>query len=149
MTQLNSDLVGFASRTSAGGKLSRALAGDGSVDTDSVALGLSQSSTLVAVLAIHLGSDAMSVHYSTDGGASFATIPDVAGEVAALSPDRAISRVRMVLNNDLSQDNVLLDRLYLTDANPFPGLIPDAVPEPSASALLILGMTSVGLLRRR
>jgi hypothetical protein len=104
-------------------------------------LGLTQLETLIAIVAVNLDSDLLQVHYSQDAGASFTTLTD-----GALDPSRGVASLRLVLNNDLSQDNVLLDRIYLSDTNPFPGLIPD-VPEPTALALLGLGIFC--LLTRR
>jgi hypothetical protein len=82
------------------------------------------------------------VHYSLDAGGSFTTLTD-----GALDPTRGVASMRLVLNNDLSQDNLLLDRIYLSDTNPFPSLIPD-VPEPNALSLLACGIFCIALRRR-
>lgn len=108
--------------------------GDGSVDTSTDILGLTQSEILVGVVAVNLDSDLLQVHYSLDAAASFTSLTD-----GTLDPTRGVASMRLVLNNDLSQDSVLLHRVYLSDTNPFPGLIPD-VPEPGALGLFGLGI---------
>ncbi|MCA9235929.1 MAG: PEP-CTERM sorting domain-containing protein [Planctomycetales bacterium] len=118
--------------------------GTGSVDPGSATIGLTQAS-MIAIIAANLDNDRTEVHYSLDGGASFATLSG-----GVLDPGRGVNSIRLTLNNDLSQDSVLIDRIYLTDMNPYPGLIPDiSVPEPATALLAVLGMTGLACAARR
>jgi len=117
--------------------------GTGSVDTPEDTLGLTQSDKMIAVIAAGLDNDRMEVHYSLDAGASFTTISG-----GMLDPSRGVASMRLVLNNDLSDDNVLLDRVYLTDMNPFPGQIP-SIPEPASMLLMASGMLALVLRRQK
>jgi hypothetical protein len=107
--------------------------GTGSVDTGSAIIPMSQTQTFIAIVAVDLDADVTEVYYSTDAGASFSILSG-----GVLDPARGVASLRMVLNNDLSQDSVLIDRVYLTDMNPYPNLIPN-IPEPASVALLGLG----------
>ena len=60
-------------------------------------------------LAVNLDSDLLHMHYSLDAGGTFTTLTD-----GALDPSRGVASMRLVLSNDLSQDNILLDRVYLS-----------------------------------
>ena len=115
--------------------------GTGAVDTATATLTPTQSNTFIAVIAANLDTDDMAVHYSDDGGGSFNTLGG-----GVLDPSRGFGSLRAVFNNDLSQDSVLIDRIYLTDMNPFPGQIPD-IPEPGTAMLLAVG--AVAALQRR
>ncbi|TWT78314.1 hypothetical protein Pla123a_11050 [Posidoniimonas polymericola] len=117
--------------------------GTGAVDIGETALPLSGS--IIAIVAANLDADLMQVHYSLDGGASFTTL--TGGE---LDPDRGLGSLRLTLNNDFSDDAVLIDRIALYDANPYPGLIPsiENIPEPSAACLALV-MTLAATRRRR
>lgn len=117
--------------------------GTGSVDTSVATLPLSGS--LIAIVAANLDTDATQVHYSLNGGASFTTLT-----TGLMDPDRGIGSLRLTLNNDLSQDSILIDRIALFDSNPYPGLFQDIenVPEPSA-ALLALVLAFTGIRYRR
>lgn len=119
--------------------------GTGSVDTGSATLNPTETD-LIAVVAVNLDSSLMSIHYSQDGGASFSTL---AGGV--LDPTRGVGSLRMTLNNDLSQDSVLINRVYMTDMNPYPGLIPElpGIPEPSTFALAGVGLAFAAARRWR
>lgn len=94
---------------------------------------LEQAATFVGVLDVNLSTSSYAIHFSTDGGATFAT-----QAIGTLDPTRDVARsLRFGLNNDLSEDNVLIDRIYLA-----------TIPEPSTAAgvaLFALG----GLARRR
>lgn len=79
---------------------------------------LTQTNKFIGVLQANLDTDAYEVLFSNDGGSSFQS----AG-TGVMSPDRVIEAVRLTLNNDLSGDNVLIDRFYLTDELPFVGEI--------------------------
>ncbi len=115
--------------------------GTGSSDTASANLSMTQSTNFIAIVAVDLDVDVMEVYYSDDNGASFTTLGG-----GALDPARGVGSLRMVLNNDLSQDSVLIDRVYLTDMNPYPNLIAD-IPEPGTAAMLGLG--ALAMMRRR
>ncbi len=115
--------------------------GTGSVDTASATLSMTQSQKFIAIVAVDLDADVTEVYYSADNGASFTTLGG-----GVLDPARGVASLRMVLNNDLSQDSVLIDRVYLTDTNPYPNLIAD-IPEPGTAALLSIG--ALAIVRRR
>lgn len=115
--------------------------GTGAVDTPSADLSLTQSTNFIAIVAVDLDLDLMEVYFSDDNGASFTTL--TGGE---LDPSRGVASLRMVLNNDLSQDSVLIDRVYMTDMNPYPNLIA-TIPEPGTAALLGLG--ALAMMRRK
>ncbi|MEO0529991.1 MAG: PEP-CTERM sorting domain-containing protein, partial [Planctomycetota bacterium] len=75
---------------------------------------LVQTDKFIGVIEADLDSDTYAVYYSSDAGASFQTLG-----TGTTDPTRSLDKMRMVLNNDLSDDNVLIDRLYLTDELPF------------------------------
>ena len=116
--------------------------GTGAVDTPSALLNMTETS-LIAVVAANLDTSKMEVHFSQDGGASFTTLTG-----GILDPTRGVESLRLTLNNDLSQDSVLIDRIYLTDMNPYPGLIP-GIPEPSTVILAGLSLAGMAVARRR
>lgn len=111
--------------------------GTGATDLGPVLLNggsLSQTDKFIAVVDANMGTDKYFIHYSSDGGASFTTLGP-----ADLDPDRnTIESLRMTLNNDLANDHVLIDRVYLASL----------VPEPTTGMLLVVGLLP-GLLRRR
>lgn len=81
--------------------------GTGATDLGPVTLSKNQSDTFISVLDIDMENDVYSVFYSTDGGLNFNTLG-----VGDLDPTRdTIDSTRLVLNNDLSNDNVLFDRM--------------------------------------
>jgi len=82
---------------------------------------LTQSTTFISVIDVDMTNDEYFVHYSSDGGASFTTLG-----AGSLDPDRnTVDSLRMTLNNDLSGDGVLIDRVYLA-----------TVPEPGSALML-------------
>ena len=91
--------------------------GTGSTDFASSVLlnggSLTQSDKFIAVVAADLDIDQYEILYSNDAGTSF-----LSAGVGDISPDRGIEAMRMALNNDLSNDNVLIDRIYFTDVSP-------------------------------
>lgn len=110
--------------------------GSGSSDISAVVLNggsLSQSSKFIAVVDANLTDDTFAVHFSSDAGTSFTTLTG-----GVLSPSRGVDSLRMVLNNDLSEDAILIDRIYLAHA---------LIPEPSSMTSLLLGIAL--LLKRR
>jgi hypothetical protein len=94
--------------------------GTGSSDTGVTVLNggsLTQNDKFVAVIDADLDNDVYEILFSNNAGSSFQS----AG-TGTLDPARGIESLRLVLNNDLSNDNVLIDRFYLTDESPVPPL---------------------------
>lgn len=113
--------------------------GTGSANIPAVSLGgVAQTSTFIAIIGANLDANFYSIFYSKDAGATFATLTG-----GLLDPARGLLQVRLRLNNDLSQDSVLIDRVAIYDNNPFPDKIP-GVPEPAGVALA--GLSMCGLL---
>ncbi len=108
--------------------------GSGSSDTASANLSLTQSTTFIGVVDADLSNESFEVHFSTDGGSNFTTL---GGGVIAPGRD-TIRGFRMVLNNNLADDNVLIDRVYLAK-----------VPEPATMLLSTLGFLGFIASRRR
>lgn len=103
-------------------------------DIDSATLNggsVTQIEKFVAVVEADLDADTFQVHYSSDGGSTFTTLGS-----GTTDPLRNLDKMRIVLNNDLSGDNVLIDRAYLA-----------VIPEPASAALMALG--GLAMLRRR
>ncbi len=94
---------------------------------------LLQSQKFIAVVDVNLDTDRYFVHFSSDGGGSFTTIGP-----GNIDPVRIGEKLRFGLNNDLSDDNVLIDRIYLA-----------TIPEPSSLGLGILGMISLLAIGQR
>ena len=117
--------------------------GPGGVDIAPQTINNTQTDNFIAIIGANLDSDQMALYFSDDDGATFTSITS-----GKLDPTRGIASLRMVINNDLSQDNVLIDRFYFTDMNPFPGKIP-SIPEPSCVVLGMLGMLAAVGMRRR
>ncbi|MEQ8849979.1 hypothetical protein [Botrimarina sp.] len=97
------DLQGVANGSGAAGIASTVINGGS----------LTQTDKFLAILATDLTNDTYEVLYSNNGGSSFQTIGS-----APINADRGIEAVRLTLNNDLSGDNVLIDRFYLADELP-------------------------------
>lgn len=74
---------------------------------------LVQSDKFIAVVAADLDNSTYEILYSNDAGASF-----LSAGTGNSAPGRIVESMRMTLNNDLSSDNVLIDRVYLADALP-------------------------------
>ena len=77
---------------------------------------LTQTDNFIGVLAADLDNDSYEVLFSNDDGSSFQTIGS-----GMMDATRVVEAVRLTLNNDLSNDNVLIDRFYITDELPFVG----------------------------
>jgi len=90
--------------------------GAGSSDLSDVILNggsLTQSTKFVAVVAADLDADTYEILYSSDAGASF-----LSAGTGNMNSTRGVASMRMGLNNDLVNDNILIDRVYLTDTSP-------------------------------
>lgn len=95
--------------------------GTGSTDlpnTPIVGSGLVQSTKFISVVAADLDNDSYEILYSTNAGVSF-----LSAGIRSLSPDRVVEAFRLGLNNDFVNDNVLIDRVYITDELPIVGEI--------------------------
>ncbi len=119
--------------------------GTGSMPIPAVTLpgGLTAATPLIAVLSANLDAATYTISFSTDAGVSFTTL---AG--GKMDPARNFLQVRMRLNNDLSQDNVLIDRVAFSTDNPFPGKIP-TIPEPTTAVLALVCVGAIAAGRRR
>lgn len=92
-------------------------AGAGIVNPSDVLLNggsFEQTDKFIAVVAADLDESTYEILYSNDAGSSFQS----AGSGVS-STGRIVEAMRLTLNNDLSADNVLIDRIYLTDELPF------------------------------
>ncbi|BCX48214.1 hypothetical protein HAHE_21220 [Haloferula helveola] len=103
--------------------------GTGASDTPDVFFG--GSGSLLTIFDIDLDAATAELFYSSDGGANFSS----AG-VATLDPTRGIESVRLVLNEDYSDDSLLIERAAVS-----------VIPEPSVAVLGLLGL--VPFFRRR
>lgn len=74
---------------------------------------LTQTDKFIAVVAANLDDSTYEILYSSDAGASF-----LSAGVGNSAPGRIVEAMRMTLNNDLSDDNLLVDRVYVADALP-------------------------------
>jgi hypothetical protein len=108
-----------------------------------VPINLTQSTKFIGVVGVNLDADIYSIYLSDDAGTSFTSLTG-----GTIDPARIGAQLRMVLNNDLSQDDVLIDRVALYTHNPYPGLI-IAAPEPSTVALVVLTSMAIAQYRRR
>lgn len=104
--------------------------GTGATDTPDVLLG--SSGSLLTILDVDLDADTFELFYSSNGGASFTS----AG-VGALDPTRVVESLRLTLNEDFSDDSLLIERVALA-----------VVPEPSVVALFLAGVVGLALHRR-
>ncbi|MEO1497838.1 MAG: PEP-CTERM sorting domain-containing protein [Planctomycetota bacterium] len=69
---------------------------------------LTQSTASVTVLAADLTLDSYEVFFSDNAGASFQSIG-----VGTIDDSRNVEAVRLVINNDFTNDNVLIDRFFV------------------------------------
>lgn len=104
--------------------------GTGSVDTAAAVLG--SSGDLLTLIDVNLDANTLDVYYSSDDGASFTQLGN--GE---LDPTRGIESLRLVLNEDFSDDSLLIDRFAASWI----------VPEPASMA--VASIAAVGLLGAR
>lgn len=106
----------------------------GGDDIDAVTLNggsLIQSATFIAVIDVDLDANTFEVHFSSDDGISFTTLTG-----GTTDPARNLDKMRLVFNNDLTSDNILIDRAYLA-----------VIPEPTTASLILL--SGLAMLRRR
>ncbi len=103
--------------------------GTGSADTPAALFG--SAGSLLTILEADLDNSTLTLSYSSDGGASFTTLAP-----GTLDPTRGVESLRLVLNEDFSNDILLIERFALS-----------VVPEPATTATLLV--VAAGLLRRR
>ena len=90
--------------------------GTGATDLPNVTINggsLTQSQKFIGVVAADLDADTYEILYSSDAGATF-----LSAGTGLMDPNRIVESMRMTLNNDFVNDNVLIDRIYLTDVSP-------------------------------
>lgn len=104
--------------------------GTGATDTPDVIL--APVADILTMIDVDLDNDVFELFYSFDDGASFTS----AG-TGTLDPTRGIESVRLVLNEDFSDDTMLIDRFAVSHI----------IPEPASLALF--GLMGLGMLRRR
>lgn len=75
---------------------------------------LVQTDKFIGIVEADLDADTYAIYYSSNGGSSFQTLG-----TGTTDPARSLDKMRMVLSNDFANDNVLIDRFYLTDELPF------------------------------
>lgn len=124
----------FFTRTSATEVTLRGNAvGTGSSDTPDVVFG--SSGSLLTIIDVNMDTNTLELWYSDDGGTSFTS----AG-TGDLDPSRGIESLRLVLNEDFTNDRLLIERVALATI----------VPEP-ASALMVLAsvLALLGVRRRK
>lgn len=93
--------------------------GTGSSDTPDTVLG--SSGDLLTLIDVDLDADVFELWFSSDDGASFTS-----GGTGMLDPTRGIESIRLVLNEDFSDDSLLIDRFALS------------IPEPATALLVTL-----------
>lgn len=104
--------------------------GVGALDTDPVTFG--SSGSLLTILDVDLDLDVFELFYSADGGATFTSAGT--GQTA---PGRGVESVRLVLNEDFTDDTILIERFAVA-----------IIPEPAGAAIALAGLAAA-LLRRR
>lgn len=107
--------------------------GSPALDTPEVILG--STGSLLTLLDVDLDADTLELFYSSDGGASF-----LSTGLGSIEPGRGLESVRLVINEDFSDDTLLIERLAVA-------YVP--VPEPSTMLLLAVGQALTLAVRRR
>ncbi|WP_425396184.1 hypothetical protein [Aeoliella sp.] len=105
--------------------------GTGSSDTPDVVLG--SSGSLLTMLDANLSDDTFELWYSADNGVSF-----VSGGIGNLDPARGVESIRLVLNEDFSDDALLIERFAASWV----------IPEPSTALVLVIGLVALGSVQR-
>ncbi|REK19456.1 MAG: hypothetical protein DWQ37_01270 [Planctomycetota bacterium] len=104
--------------------------GTGPIDTPAVLFG--SSGSLLTILVADLDADTIELFYSADGGASF-----LSTGAGVLDPDRGVESLRLVLNEDFSDDRLLIERFAVAHL----------VPEPSTAWLAAIAAFALALGR--
>ncbi len=104
--------------------------GTGSMDTPDTILG--SSGNLLVMLDVDLDADTLELFISSDGGSTFAS-----GGTGLIDPSRGVESVRLVINEDYSDDSLLIDRFAVS-----------YIPEPSSLAVVTV-LACLGCRRRR
>ncbi|MEL6765792.1 MAG: hypothetical protein AAFP17_01320 [Pseudomonadota bacterium] len=103
--------------------------GTGATSTDATVFG--SVGSLIVLIDVDLDTDSYELFYSADDGANI-----FSGGTGSIDSSRIVESIRFVLNNDFSQDVLLVDRFAVALAAPVP--LP-ATMVPLAVALLLLG----------
>lgn len=122
----------FYTRTSATAVSLRGNALGSGTSTSTLVLG-SSVPRMLTILDADLDADTYTLHYSTDGGATFLTLGP-----AALDPARGVESLRLVLNESFADDTVLIERVAFA-----------VVPEPMTTTLAAIGVAALTLVSRR
>lgn len=103
--------------------------GTGSMDSPDILLG--SSGDLLTLIDVDLDNDVFELWFSADDGASFTS-----GGTGSIDPSRGIESVRLVLNEDFSDDSLLIERFAVS------------IPEPTTALLAGLALTGLSLRSR-
>lgn len=114
--------------------------GTGASDTPDTVFG--SRGNLLTLIDADLDGDVFELFYSTDSGASF-----ISGGTGTLDPTRGVDSIRLVINEDFSDDSLLIERFAVSAvAPPQPR---GSVPDGGTTAFLgLLAFGGLGVLRR-
>ncbi|TWT90310.1 hypothetical protein Mal64_06950 [Pseudobythopirellula maris] len=106
--------------------------GTGSVDTSDAVFG--STGDMLTLIDVNLDESTLDLWYSIDDGVSFTLLGG-----GVLDPNRGIESLRVVLNEDFSNDTLLIERVALSFI----------VPEPTSAAIACMALTALIGRRQR